>query len=376
VAPAPAGKRVVNVKARPYGALGNGVKDDTAAIQKAIQAVAGTGGTVLIPAGTYLVDPVADHNAGLRLGSDMTLRLEPGAVLQAKSTTTSNYSVVAVVRVKQVAIVGGTIAGNRDHNQIQDEEEGGIGLKVLGSSQVFIQGVTAKDCWEDGFYVGEGARDVTLCQCLSDNNRRQGLSVTSADGLLVSACGFRNTTGFMEKGSFACGSGIDLEPNEGQTVSNVTITGCDISGNAGVGLGIGPPVSHTGRAFVTQVVVDGNTVNDNAAKTGVGGIEVSNTSGHQITGNTLSHNVGNGIYLCFHADNNQVSGNTVTGTRPASGPGSDNGNGILLYKTGGNQVTGNTANGNAGCGLRDAASLGPNTFARNNTSGNHRNQCL
>jgi hypothetical protein len=44
---------IVNVKA--FGAVGNGVKDDTAAIQSAITAATTAGGTVYIPSGDYLL---------------------------------------------------------------------------------------------------------------------------------------------------------------------------------------------------------------------------------------------------------------------------------------------------------------------------------
>ncbi len=55
-AEAPASSLVVNVKQK--GAMGDGQTDDTAAIQAAIDEIAGTGGTVLVPKGTYMVDPV------------------------------------------------------------------------------------------------------------------------------------------------------------------------------------------------------------------------------------------------------------------------------------------------------------------------------
>jgi len=62
------------VDVRILGASGNGVTFDTEVLQKAINTCAGTGGTVLLPPGRYLTKP-------LELRSNMTLRLEKGAVL-------------------------------------------------------------------------------------------------------------------------------------------------------------------------------------------------------------------------------------------------------------------------------------------------------
>jgi polygalacturonase len=53
---APTSALVINVKDK--GAKGDGETDDTAAIQAAIDEVGGTGGTVLVPKGTYTVDAV------------------------------------------------------------------------------------------------------------------------------------------------------------------------------------------------------------------------------------------------------------------------------------------------------------------------------
>jgi polygalacturonase len=60
---------------RAYGAKGDGIAKDTAAIQAAIDACARQGGgTVRLPAGTYLSGPVA-------LRSNITLQLDKGATL-------------------------------------------------------------------------------------------------------------------------------------------------------------------------------------------------------------------------------------------------------------------------------------------------------
>ena len=77
---APRSPLVVNV--RDKGAKGDGRTDDTEAIQAAIDEVGGTGGTVLVPGGTYMVDAVKKKRR-LALKSDMTLKLAKDAVLKA-----------------------------------------------------------------------------------------------------------------------------------------------------------------------------------------------------------------------------------------------------------------------------------------------------
>lgn len=63
---------------RAYGAVGDGAKDDAAAIQAAIDtASAAGGGSVVIPAGTFLSGPVNLHNR-----SAIHLHLAEGAVLR------------------------------------------------------------------------------------------------------------------------------------------------------------------------------------------------------------------------------------------------------------------------------------------------------
>ena len=59
---------------RAYGAAGNGTTDDTAAIQAAVTAAAGTGGSVVLTGGTFLSGTVV-------LGSNMTFYIDSSAVL-------------------------------------------------------------------------------------------------------------------------------------------------------------------------------------------------------------------------------------------------------------------------------------------------------
>jgi polygalacturonase len=70
-AEAPTSTLVVNVKDK--GAKGDGKTNDTAAIQAAIDEAGGTGGTVFVPNGTYMVDAVGKDRLALK--SDMTLKM-------------------------------------------------------------------------------------------------------------------------------------------------------------------------------------------------------------------------------------------------------------------------------------------------------------
>lgn len=68
---------------RDYGATGNGTTKDTAAIQKAVDAAAGTGGSVVLKNGTFL-------SGSVTLKSDMTFFLDASATLLG-STDVADY---------------------------------------------------------------------------------------------------------------------------------------------------------------------------------------------------------------------------------------------------------------------------------------------
>ena len=109
---------------RQFGAAGNGTSSDTAAINKAIETCADAGGgTVYVPAGTYLTGTV-------ELKSDVTLQVASGATLLG-STNLADYrsavpgeewydALVLAKDVHDVAIVGdGTIDGSNLHRTVR-----------------------------------------------------------------------------------------------------------------------------------------------------------------------------------------------------------------------------------------------------------------
>jgi polygalacturonase len=239
---------VVNVKDR--GATGDGLTDDTAAIQAAIDEIAGTGGTVLVPNGVYMVNAVKPKS--LTLKSDMTLKLSDGATLKVVPNSSKRYAVLSISGVSKVRVVGGTLEGDRNEHKGKSGEWG-MGIRIdHGAEQITISGVLAKKMWGDGFYV-ESVKDVRFCSVVADNNRRQGLSIIAADGLIVTNSVLKNTRGTRPS------AGIDLEPDKsGQKITNVRIENSKFLNNAGTGIVIAGKKGTISNVEITHNVFKGN----------------------------------------------------------------------------------------------------------------------
>jgi hypothetical protein len=357
-ATSPTSSLVVSVKDK--GATGNGSSNDTAAIQAAVNQVAGTGGTVLVPDGTYMVDATVSIN----LKSKMTFRMSSGAVLKAIPNNKDSYRILSLYHISDVNVIGGTLMGERNAHT-GTTGQGGDGLSLYNVTNLVVEGVTAQDGRGDGFYVGQDSSGVNsnlkFCSVIADNNRRSGMSIVQGDGIVVKDSIFKNTNG----GGTLPMDGINLEPNNGQTVNNVQILNSQMLGNKGSGVKLVVGDSLIGSAFVKNVTVDGNTVSNNGV-TGdySAGIRILTTPGHRVSNNIVKNNVQAGIDIMQpNATNNTVISNTVTGN------GIDNTTyGVGIWIHGGatkNSITSNTVTGNKKQNIIDS---GGNTVSGNITS--------
>lgn len=247
-APAPTSSHLVNVRER--GAAGDGRTDDTAAIQAAIDEIGKTGGTVLVPDGTYMVDAVGKKRLALK--SNMTLKLSEGAILKAIPNSSKKYAVLTISGESDVNVVGGTLEGEREAHRGK-KGEAGMGIRIdRGAERITVSGVTARKMWGDGFYV-EGAKDVKFCAVIADNNRRQGLSIVEANGVVVTDSVFKNTRGTRPS------AGIDLEPDEAaQKITNIRIQNSKFFDNAGSGIQIAGKRGRVSKVEISRNAFRGN----------------------------------------------------------------------------------------------------------------------
>ncbi|MBN2498658.1 MAG: right-handed parallel beta-helix repeat-containing protein [Deltaproteobacteria bacterium] len=313
----------INVKS--YGATGDGSTDDTEAIQAAVDSLAGSGGIVFVPTGTYMVQAVSN---GISLGNHTTLWLTPGAMLKAIPNSSQSYAVVLVEDVTGVSIIGGTIAGERDEHTGVDGQWG-MGISIRSATNVLIEDVTIRDCWGDGIYVGFGSSNISanvkIRGVLVDHNRRQGLSIVSCSGCTVEASTFSGNAGQAPQ------AGIDLEPNS----DTGPVEDTRITGNLFVKNGYGLLLAAQ-NAPVERTTVTGNTFTDNF----IDGIRLFLASGNTVSNNVIRRSGNHGIAIYGRlneqteefAHDNIVANNIVEGSDEI---------GISLFYTIDNVVSGN-----------------------------------
>lgn len=133
------------VSVKDFGAVGNGVTDDTAAINAAITAInALGGGTVFFPEGTYLVGD-AGGNVAISLLSNVTLNGDGINVTIIKLKNSGNAHVINAASASNVSITNLTVDGNRANQSLS--------VHCIRGSSVdgyFIENVEAKQSYAYG----------------------------------------------------------------------------------------------------------------------------------------------------------------------------------------------------------------------------------
>jgi len=218
--------------------------DSTAALQAAIDSGAKT---VLVPfmGDAWIVRPI-------KLRGNLELVFEPGVLVRAKrgEFQGGGDSLFTAVDVENLTIrgYGATLRMWKSDYQKPPykQAEWRMGIAIRGCRNVLIEGVRVESSGGDGFYVdGGGTRkyseNVTIRNAVAHDNHRQGISVISAQNLLVENCTFSGTDGTPPE------AGIDLEVDTpDQRFVNCVIRNCVFENNSGHAMLIYlKPLDHT-----------------------------------------------------------------------------------------------------------------------------------
>lgn len=170
---------------------------------------------------------------------DVTVLVEPAVIVRAKPGGFADRG-ACLLNIKNrsnVALIGygATLKMNKqEYIDLGDGSQWRHVVNVYSSTDVIIEGLTLASAGGDGIYIGRDrtagrltyCRDVIIRNVRCDDNFRNGLSVISADRLLVEHSEFVNTKGQNPM------SGIDLEPNSmEEQLTNISIRDCSLHHN-------------------------------------------------------------------------------------------------------------------------------------------------
>ena len=341
------------VSVKDFGATGNGVTDDTAAIQLAATNCPGC--LLVVPAGTYIISSTLTlpANTGI-LGAD-----EYATVLKFTSTT-SNVNGLVVQANASIAYL--TILGPGGGSHIS----GTCGLcGALGQDVVSVDHVKVT-AWGEHVLNTGGSNRWTITNS----------EITGGyyDGVFLSG----NSSHHLVQGNWihANGSnGIDLNSSDNRIIGNtVEANGSNLSGVDCWGVllsAVNDP--HTGVTYSSGNVISGNWIYGNKCAQVIVRAEVGNSMDNVIAGNyvdsTGAGTTGDGIVIdtsvgptCANESNNIIANNVVNG---ATRHGILQGGGT--YCTAANTlITGNQVIGASGYGI--AITAGTGATVSNNTS--------
>jgi len=109
-------------------------------------------------------------------------------------------------------------------------------LSYISCSNMTVKGLTLRDAGGDGIYVsrfrdGEYCSNIRIEDVVATDNQRQGITVISVDGLVVTNSVFKNTAGEYP------GAGVDFEPESTRDrLANMLFENCTFKDNFGPGI--------------------------------------------------------------------------------------------------------------------------------------------
>lgn len=228
-----------------FGARGDGLTDDTDAINAAL-AKAG-GGTVGFTSGkTYRVRGMkADNTCGIVIPDGSHL-IGNDAIVKLLDHQDKEVWQPCIIRLRgstHITIEGMTFDGNRQQNRPPntDGDGGGNNIQLESARDIRLINIISRNASTDGLYatddwaINGGSKEPTTglhCQgCVFTENTRQGLSVICLRGADFTDCEFSKTSGRAPQ------AGVDFENNwPHQVAEKITFTRCRMTDNKTFGV--------------------------------------------------------------------------------------------------------------------------------------------
>jgi parallel beta-helix repeat protein len=372
---------------RNYGAVGNGINNDTAALNAAFQAGCSRSDSVYLPKGIYLVDPLAQlSSCSVRFYGDSS----GASILRFRSNLRSG--------VWQALWSFGSGSGKTltIQNVGLDGRNGELaGLSIIGYSIVNISGVNIHNFGIPGYAQGHhgdydglyliNSAQATIKSSSFNGNERSGIELQAVHNSTVSNSVMSNNGrlgGVSEQNFDGPLDGPLVAKWLNNTLVNDGSGGIDVETDPNL-----PPVE--GIIEGNHVVNCGNNMWDSAWGLVIGlhayGM-IENNEVDNFAAQATQIDYTNAIVYGANGGPIQILNNTVRGTKSYAILGSEglfpvtitgntlasNGTGIFIYSSPGVQISGNTVSSSKGPGISVYWSDRSSIFS-NQLSGNSPN---
>lgn len=359
---------------KDFGAIGDGVANDTAAVQLAITAMPSTGGMLYFPAGIYLVSTLAINKQMLIQGAGMfsggTWIVASGAANKVFNVTTSSVTIRDLLIDKNVTQSGGAYIYCDTASSIVNIENvymlgwyRGVHFAGVGNITMRHLRLTAGVATTGmGIRIDSGLAiflEDVLVQNANGSEAYAGISVTNCGDITMVGCSFIENL-----------YGMAIETGNGQNATSIYATNCFFDNNSNNGLLIKPTHASSSshrmtfaQCWFSSSGASGVLLDTSAVAGAIDGIEfigcevyINASHGFQVQGSTtrrikvlggkFAQNTGSGLLFGANVSNWQVTdatigpigaltGNTTRGITSSAGTSND----VLIAN---NQLTGNT----------------------------------
>lgn len=218
-------------KCLPKGYLENASVDYTKYIQEGIN----NHDKVIFPNFSVLVDA-----KGILLHSNSQIYFPKNASIVMLPNNLPSYHILNINGASNIAIYFPHLIGDRDLHY-GNIGEWGHGINISNSYDIKIYYAKISKCWGDGIYIRNTSdknhgtmlknQNIKIDHAFIDDIRRNGISVTSVNGLTIDSAIISNCHGINPQ------SGLDVEPNGiGAQLTNVSINNLITYNNAACGV--------------------------------------------------------------------------------------------------------------------------------------------
>jgi len=340
---------LLNVK--DFGAMGDGVTDDTVAIQAALTAVPSTGGKVYVPAGVYIVSAACWIKSNTHVygdGIDVTIIKRKANSLSA--TVNPNYDYNKILTTgsavgapytnassgTSITVTDMTLDGNYTNQSLTSISNGadGFGMShTIGSDSggcvdgITLQRIKVQNVMQDGISL-HNCKNVLVDSCVTYKTG-QTTAITSKNGISLGGGPTDLSNGWCKTAivtnnriSYSGANSGSSPAAEGIVNSiwdDVVISGNDISH-----VEYGIEITNTTPTYTNYGLVISNNIIHDLTDTGYAGIGITLgrsasylTKGMVISGNVIHNTNFNGMVLGF-VNGSSVTGNTLYKTNLVS----------------------------------------------------------